>query len=112
MKNLIKVAAIVAVIIAIVSLFSSLTGEQFNEENVGRIVSIEWDEVNLRDKSSINARVLATLSRGNDVTLTGYSFKMLDGPYEDWTQVQLEDGTVGWIVTESVNWHGELWWYY
>ena len=114
-KKILTAVAVIAVVALIAVLFSSTFGEQFDEAKAGQQYSIRWDEVNVRSKpGSVTWKdtVITSIERGTDVTLTGYTYEFGDGPNPNWTQVQLEDGTVGWIVTESVNWHGELWWYY
>ena len=81
----------------------------FNENDVDRQVSIEWTEVNVRAGYSTSNEVISSLKAGTDVTLTGYQFDYLGGnskATESWVEIQLEDGTTGWVVRRSINWWG------
>ena len=93
-------------VVAVVAILVSSCGQQFKEANAGREVCIGWEEVNLRESYSTSKKVITTLVKGEPVTLTGNSFEYAgDGEAIDsWTEVQLDDGTIGWVVTESIDW--------
>lgn len=81
----------------------------FDEYNVGRQVSIEWEEVNLRAGYSLSKDIISTIDAGTRVTLTGYQFDYLGGnskATESWVEVALDNGTTGWIVRSSIDWLG------
>ena len=108
MKKIILTAVAVIAVVALVVLISSTFGEQFDEAKAGQKYSIRWDEVNVRSRpGSVTWKdtVITSIERGTDVTLTGYTYEFGDGPNPCWTQVQLEDGTIGWIVNEAIEWH-------
>ena len=102
------VLLVTAVVLAIVLMFTSIFGKEFNEDNVGREVSISWEEVNVREGHSTSTNVIACLNEGASVTLTGNSYEYAGGngkSTESWTEIQLEDGTIGWVVTRSIKWY-------
>lgn len=113
MKKIFKFALVLVAVVGIIALLSSITGEKFDDDRVGQKYEIRWDSVNVRETAGISWKdnIITSITRGTDVTLTGYTYDLGDGPNSDWTQIQLEDGTVGWIVTESIDWHGELRYY-
>ncbi len=98
------VIGIILVMLMIVA-FNLLSGQQFKADNVGRQVRIGWEEVNLREGPSTSKKVITILSRGSSVTLTGNSYSVLMGigsPADSWTEVELSNGTTGWVVTTSI----------
>ena len=107
MKKFSKIVVIALVITVVVAVFSTVSGGHFSEERSGKVVSIEWDEVNLRESHSTSSKVITSLVYGNKVTLTGNSYEYTGGTgeaTESWVEVSLPDGTTGWIVSSSVNW--------
>ena len=71
------------------------------------LVRIEYEEVNLREGPSTSKKVITTLSKGRTVTLTGnhYDYLFRNGlSIDSWTEVELKDGTTGWVVTTSIKW--------
>ena len=109
-KHFILVLLVGVLAIALLTLgFARASKPAFDESDVGRKVSIEWSEVNVRTGYSTSEEVITSLHKGNHVTLTGYSFNYLGGnskATESWVEIQLEDGTTGWVVRHSINWWG------
>ena len=110
MKNVQKIKAVLLVTVAvaaIVLLIFAFSGKQFKEKNVGREVAIRWEEVNVREEHSTNSAILTSLKEGDRVTLTGYFFEYAGGDgrsNDNWTEVRLSDGSIGWVVTPSIDW--------
>lgn len=98
---------IIAVIAVLLIGFVSPSGEKFKPDNVGRQVRIRWEEVNLRTGYSTSNEIITTLFKGSSVTLTGnyYEYFIENGiSIDSWTEVELKDGTIGWVVTTSIKW--------
>lgn len=79
--------------------------KDFYSDKAGEQVSIGWEEVNLREGPSTSKKVIATLHRGSSVTLTGNSYSFITGsgsPTDSWIEVELKDGTIGWVVVASI----------
>ncbi|MBQ3145099.1 MAG: hypothetical protein IJB90_00680 [Clostridia bacterium] len=107
MKKFLSIVLVIISCIAVVWLVSATSGDQFKEENEGREVFIEWEKVNVREGHSTTKKVLCSLTEGSLVTLTGNYFEYFGGdgePTEHWTEIQLSDGTIGWLVTTSIKW--------
>lgn len=102
------ISLIIFLLIFVLSLFVKFNfGKQFKEDNVGRQVCIEWEEVNLREGYSTLEKVITTLHEGSSVTLTGNYYDCLIGnglSTDSWTEVKLKDGTTGWVVNASIKW--------
>jgi uncharacterized protein YgiM (DUF1202 family) len=62
---------------------------------VDAVVTINADDVNLRDSASVSGASLATLNTGDTVTILSNSEAADDLL---WYQVETEDGTTGWIA--------------
>ena len=72
-----------------------------------REVSIRWEEVNVRKNHTTSAEIITSLTHGNVVTLTGNSFEYAGGDgrnNDSWTEIRLSNGTIGWVVTPSIDW--------
>ena len=104
MKNIfIKATSILLVVLLLTACYPY----SIIEENIGKTVTIEWEEVNFREEPEMNDNnIIQVLRFGKTVTLTGNSYSIIgDGEaFDDWTEIQLEDGTIGWVVTDSINW--------
>lgn len=97
---------IVVLVLSIVILCSaSDSGKKFSPDNVGRQVRIGWEEVNLRTGYSTSSEIITILHKGSSVTLTGNSCEsmLIETSNDTWTEVQLKDGTIGWVTTYSIN---------
>ena len=109
MKKITIAVAIVIAITLIVSLTSVFFGTKTIEEYKGKTLPIRWEEVNVRQGHSMNENVISSLQKGRTVILTGVRYDdalvLDDVPWKSWTQVRLSDGTLGWIVTEAIQWH-------
>lgn len=73
----------------------------------GRKVHVKWTEVNVRQGHSLSEQEFCSLKKEDVVTLTGETYEFWGGndcPGENWTEVELSDGKVGWVVTESIQW--------
>ena len=106
-----KIATFVLTVVGSVLLIALLVsnfGNQYDEANVNREVSIEWSTVNLRENHSTWSDIITEINYGETVTLTGYSYEYFGGDgqaTESWTEVELPNGKTGWIVTTSINWN-------
>jgi len=106
-KSIIKALLLVVSVIAIILVMSAFFGKQYDEDNVGREVCIRWEEVNVRENHSTSAEIITSLTCGTTVTLTGNSFEYAGGDgrsYDSWTEIQLSNGSIGWVVTPSIDW--------
>jgi len=107
-KELLIILLIGVLAIALLSWsFTKASEPTFTKEHVGLKVNIEWLEVNVRTGHSTSNEVIATLKKGNSVTLTGYSFDYIGGnskATECWVEIEMENGTTGWIVRNSIDW--------
>lgn len=106
-KDVLPIGIMIIAIILLICAVASHYGKQFNQDNVGRQVLIQWEEVNLRESCDTSKKVITTLRKGSTVTLTGNYYECLIGdglPTDSWTEVQLDNGTIGWIVTTSIKW--------
>ena len=101
-RSIIICLAIVA-IIAILAIVPF--GRSYQKDLAGETRTIQWEYVNLREKPNTTSyvEVLRELPRGTKVTLTGNILECLDGPtnQDHWSEVRLEDGTTGWVVTAA-----------
>ena len=103
-----QILLLVAFIIIVSLMITAFFGKQFNEDTVGQEVSIDWEEVNVREDHSTSSEIITSLTRGKVVTLTGNSFEYLGGDgrnNDSWTEIELPNGTIGWVVTRSISWH-------
>ena len=107
MKKIATFVLTIGLSIILITMMVSTFGNQYDEANVNREVSIEWSTVNLRENHSTWSDVKDQLSCGDTVTLTGYSYEKIgDGQAtESWTEVKMPSGETGWIVTTSINWN-------
>lgn len=107
-KRIIISTAIGLLVVVLTIVVSSLSsGKKFKSNNVGREVRIEWEEVNVRKGYSTTDSVITTLRNGSSVTLTGNSYDYLMGngiATDSWTEIELKDGTTGWVVNASIKW--------
>lgn len=107
-KKYIIIGAIIGTVFVLMIVAPNLLSrKKFNSDNVGREVRIEWEEVNLRKGHSALEKVITTLHKGSSVTLTGNSYNCLIGngiATDSWVEVELKNGTTGWVVTTSIEW--------
>ena len=105
MKVLVALAAVIALLVFTFSFF----GTKNIKENEGQTLPIRWEEVNVRTGHSLDDNVISSLTKGKKVILTGVRYDdalvLDDRPEMSWTQIQLDDGTIGWVVTEAIQWH-------
>ena len=83
-------------------------GEGHDPELEGQMACVDWEYVNLRVDHSTSSKSLGELSYGTVVTLTGNTYEALGGCPElvhldAWVEVELNDGTTGWVVTTSLD---------
>ncbi|MBC7812099.1 MAG: SH3 domain-containing protein, partial [Burkholderiales bacterium] len=67
--------------------------------NSGIIASA--DTVNLRSEPGLDYAVIATLMPGTKLTITALT-------NEEWTEVQLENGSIGWVASVNIAYDTEL----
>lgn len=72
----------------------------FSSENENAYVTVVWPETEIRDNP--HGRRISWVIKGTEVKLTGYTAVHKNWPSPYWTQVQLKNGTIGWIVSEAV----------
>jgi len=65
-------------------------GGGVSQGNVGKTGNVTGDVVNLRESASTNSTILRRLTPTDTFTITKVD--------RDWYQVQLGDGTVGWVA--------------
>lgn len=70
--------------------------EEEEEAEEPETTEVNADELNVRSKASTESNVVTTINSGSVVELTGKTKE--SGGY-DWTQIELSDGTTGWVVT-------------
>jgi len=65
-----------------------------NQANVGKTANVTGDVVNLRESASTSSSILRRLTPSDTFTITKVD--------RDWYQVQLGDGTIGWVAGHLV----------
>ncbi|MCL1804559.1 MAG: SH3 domain-containing protein [Clostridiales bacterium] len=65
-----------------------------SQANIGKTASVKSDVVNLRESASTSSNILKKLTPTDTFTITKAD--------KDWYQVQLGDGTVGWVFWNLV----------
>ena len=107
-KNYIQAAALIltlaCVIVGFVMFNKNETAVKFDQEKVGEVHTVVWDEVNIREAAGTDHPIITTIKEGTKVTFTGYSQDpYLEGPdAKHWVEVVLEDGTKGWMRYTAV----------
>lgn len=103
-----KVLLTILLVILAFTVLSAINTPRFSEAKANRRVNIGWTEVNVREGYSTSDNIITKLVKGDTVTLTGRTFEYWGGndsqATEHWAEVQLSDGTVGWIVYRSIDW--------
>ena len=102
-----RIFAIVLIGLFLVSCTSIGIGAYSKENSEGRQVSIEWEVVNVRQGYSTSDPIITSIPHGTQVTLTGRYYDYLGGEdlaTESWVEIQLENGTIGWVVRCSIAW--------
>ncbi|MCL1848514.1 MAG: SH3 domain-containing protein [Clostridiales bacterium] len=66
------------------------TGSAVSAANVGKSATVTADVVNLRESASTSSNIKKRLTPSDTFTITKAD--------KDWYQVQLSDGTVGWVA--------------
>lgn len=107
LESYITIVFIILIIIAILVMGVSFffREKELHSNKEGEQVSISWQEVNLREGPSTSKKIITQLYRGASVTLTGNSSSCIGSGIasDDWVEVELKDGTTGWIVMQSIN---------
>ena len=71
------------------------SGGSASQTNIGKTASVKADVVNLRESASTSSNIKKKLTPSDTFTITKVD--------KDWYQVQLSDGTVGWVAGYLVN---------
>ncbi len=69
---------------------SSSSGTAVSQANIGKTGAVTAEVVNLRESASTSSTIKKKLSPSDSFTITKVD--------KDWYQVQLSDGTVGWVA--------------
>lgn len=93
---------------AVMLLLVAFFGEGHDPELEGQMACVDWEYVNLRVDHSTSSKSMGELSYGTVVTLTGHTYEAIGGCPElthldSWVEVELNDGSTGWVVTVALN---------
>jgi len=73
---------------------SGSSGSNASQANIGKTANVKSDVVNLRESASTSSNIKKKLTPSDTFTITKAD--------KDWYQVQLSDGTVGWVFWNLV----------
>ena len=111
-KNTAALFTVLVAFVAIITAFymmHSFFGIKNVEEYEGKSLSIRWEEVNVRSEHSLDGKIISSLTKGEDVILTGVRYddpRVLDDvSWASWIQILMPDGTEAWLVADAVQWH-------
>jgi uncharacterized protein YgiM (DUF1202 family) len=92
--------AVTVLLLALGARFSSMTATAQDEfPSEGDRLFVDVDELNLRDGQGTGANVIEVLPAGTEVTFISLPANASDDGI-DWYNVELDDGTTGWVAGE------------
>ena len=102
-KNILTVVIVVIVLVVSILILKDWSSIKTDSSLEGRVETISWNQVNIREKPSTTSQKLGTFQLGDTVTLTG---KYVPGTGA--TALAEDNGwvetTQGWIVRSAIDW--------